>query len=111
MALKRFATVVGSLGPDGESSAALVPFSVEREWRSRGPLRVRGTLNGQPLRSRVVPVGDGTHQLLIPRTLMAHAKCFVGDTVQVELEPDSPLPRPARGGAPRAPAAAGKRLK
>lgn len=88
MAAKRFATTVRSQGPGGAWSYVDVPFSVEREWRSKASVKVKGTLNGQEFRSSVQPWGDGRHHLMLNKGLMAKAKCYVGDAVEVVLEPD-----------------------
>jgi hypothetical protein len=87
MPAKRFATLVRSEGVDGAWSSIDLPFSVADEWKRHGLVRVKGTVNGQEVRTTVVPNGDGTHHLRLGRDLMAKAKCFVGDTVQVVLEP------------------------
>ena len=89
MTAKRFSTPIRSQGPGGAWSSIAIPFSVEQEWRSKGSVKVKGTLNGQPLRSSLFPNGDGSHHMMLNRDLMAKAKCFVGDTVQVVLEPDT----------------------
>ncbi|HJQ93947.1 MAG TPA: DUF1905 domain-containing protein, partial [Candidatus Thermoplasmatota archaeon] len=95
MARKRFSAPVQSQGPAGALSSITVPFSVEREWRSAGPIVVKGTLNGQSVRTSLVPNGDGSHHMVLGKDLMAKAKCFVGDTVRVVLEPDRDAGRPA----------------
>ena len=88
MAAKRFSAPVRSQGPDGALSSIEVPFSVEQEWRTKGAVKVKGTLNGQPVRTSLLPNGDGSHRMMLGADLMAKAKCFVGDTVKVVLEPD-----------------------
>lgn len=99
MAAKRFSTPVLAEGPGGAMNTIAIPFSVEQEWRSKGSVKVRGTLNGQPIRTSLVPAGDGSHHMRIAKDLMAKAKCFVGDTVEVVLEPDGARPR----ASPKAP--------
>ena len=94
MAAKRSSTAVRSQGQGGAWSSIEVPFSVEREWRSKGAIKVKGTLNGQPVRTSLFPNGDGSHHMRLNKDLMAKAKCFVADTVKVVLEPDT-APRTA----------------
>ena len=108
MPRKRFSTPVRAQGPDGSWSSIAIPFSVEREWRSKGPVKVKGTLNGQAVRTSLVPDGDGSHHMVLAKDLMAKAKCFVGDTVEVVLEPDS---EPRTPPMPKDRAKAGKAAK
>jgi Bacteriocin-protection, YdeI or OmpD-Associated/Domain of unknown function (DUF1905) len=49
---------------------------------------VRGTINGHPLRSNVMPWGDGRFYLLVSRDVRTAAGVGPGDEVAVTLERD-----------------------
>ncbi|MBM3310918.1 MAG: DUF1905 domain-containing protein [Candidatus Aminicenantes bacterium] len=66
-----------------------VPFDVERAFGARGQVKVQGTVNGAPFRSSLMPRGDGTHFLVVNKSVRDAAKAKVGDAVRVALEPDA----------------------
>ena len=49
---------------------------------------VRGTINGFPFRSSLMPMG-GCHYMAVNRTMREGAGCKAGDTVSVVMERDS----------------------
>ncbi len=76
----------------GEGSAwtlLTVPFSVEQVFGSRGRVAVKGTLNGFPYRSSLMPNGDGTHGMMVSKAMQQGAGAGQGDTVHVVMEPDT----------------------
>jgi hypothetical protein len=66
-----------------------VPFSIEAAFGSKGQVKVRGTVNGQPFRGSVMPHGDGTHFLVVNKAIRDAAGVTTGDTVSVSMEQDS----------------------
>ena len=46
-------------------------------------------INGYPFRSTALPMGDGTHYLVVGKELRDHITAKQGDTVKVELEVDT----------------------
>jgi len=48
---------------------------------------VRGTINGFPFRSSLMPMG-GCHGMVVNKTLREGAKCHAGDVVEIVLERD-----------------------
>jgi hypothetical protein len=66
-----------------------IPFNVEEVYGSRGQVKVRGAVNGQPYRGSAMPQGDGSHYLVVNKALRDAAGAIIGDTVQVEMEPDA----------------------
>ncbi|WP_158289623.1 YdeI/OmpD-associated family protein [Paenibacillus flagellatus] len=65
-----------------------VPFSVEQAYGTKGQFKVKGTVNGVPLRGSLMPNGDGTHYLVVNRSVREEAGVTAGDVVRVELEAD-----------------------
>lgn len=65
-----------------------IPFDIVAEFGSKGQIRVRGTLNGVPFRSTLLPNGASGHYLVVGKDLREQAQVDRGDTVTVSLELD-----------------------
>ncbi|MGC2639356.1 MAG: YdeI/OmpD-associated family protein [Acidobacteriaceae bacterium] len=76
-------------GPNGAWTHLDVPFSVEQTWGTRARVAVRGTVNGFPFRSSLMPRGGGVFYMAFTRAMQEGAKARAGDTVSVVMEPDS----------------------
>lgn len=79
------------LRPDaaGTWTYFIVPFNVEEAYGSKAQVKVKGTVNGVPYRSSVMPNGDGTHSMVVNGTIREAAGVTAGDTVIVTMEPDT----------------------
>ncbi len=65
-----------------------IPLEVSGTFGLKGQVRVKGTINGYPYRSTALPMGDGTHYLVVGKDIRQHIHAEQGDIVKVELELD-----------------------
>jgi hypothetical protein len=71
----------------GEVAALAAPFDVEKTFGTRARVPVRGTINGFPFRSSLMPMG-GCHRMVVNKTIRDGAGVKAGDTVLVVMERD-----------------------
>lgn len=85
---KRFKVLLEA-DPDGSRATGItIPFDVEKEYGTRARVPVRGTLNGAPFRSSIVPMG-GRHMMVVPKKLRDAAGVSAGETITVVMERDT----------------------
>ena len=66
-----------------------IPFDVEKAFGKGGQVRIKAKINGVSFRSSLTPNGDGTHFLVVNKSVRDKAKVKVGDRVTVVVEPDA----------------------
>jgi len=71
----------------GAVAAITPPVDVPEIFGTRARVPVRGTINGFPFRSSLMPMG-GCHMMPVNRTLREGAGVKPGDTVEVVMERD-----------------------
>jgi hypothetical protein len=71
----------------GVVAAITPPFDVVEVFRTRGRVPIRGTINGFPFRSSLMPMG-GCHLMPVRKSLRDGAGVNPGDIVSVVMERD-----------------------
>ena len=71
----------------GVVSAITPPIDVQKTFGTKGRVAVKGTINGFPFRSSLMPMG-GCHMMPVNKALCAGAKTAPGDIVDVQMERD-----------------------
>lgn len=71
----------------GVVAAIIPPVDVPEFFGTRARVPVRGTINGFPFRSSLMPMG-GCHMMPVNKTLCRGAGAKPGDTVEVVMERD-----------------------
>lgn len=69
-----FTTTLIGRGPSGAWTHMDVPFSVEEAFGTRARVAVRGTINGFPFRSSLMPRGKGVFYMAINREMQEGAQ-------------------------------------
>lgn len=89
MAENKLRFKVRLVGQEGSSATGIIfPFDFEETFGTKARVPVRGTINGFPFRSSLMPMG-GCHIMAVNKTLRDGAKCAAGDEVDVVMARDA----------------------
>jgi hypothetical protein len=89
MAEKKLRFKIKLIGQEGSSATGFyAPFDVPETFGTRARVPVRGTINGYPFRSSLMPMGGG-YCIGVNKTMREGANVKAGDEVDVVLERDT----------------------
>jgi hypothetical protein len=77
------------LEPEGAWTFLRAPFSVEEVFGSRARVPIKGTINGFAFQGSLFPMGNGTHCLMVNKTMQKGAGAKPGDTVHMVITKDT----------------------
>ncbi len=66
-----------------------VPFKVEEVFGSKAQVKVKGTINGINYRGSLMPHGNGSHYMVVNKSLREAANANNGTFVEVTMELDT----------------------
>ncbi|HZQ50196.1 MAG TPA: YdeI/OmpD-associated family protein [Candidatus Dormibacteraeota bacterium] len=73
----------------GVGAFIVVPRDVAAKLGFKGRPKVKAVIAGAPYRGSLMPMGDGTFGLGVLRSIQEEKGIDVGDTIAVDLEPDT----------------------
>ena len=65
------------------------PYDVEKTFGTRGRVKIKATIDGEPYRGSLVNMGTGCHILIVLKAIREKIGKGEGDTVTVVLEQDT----------------------
>jgi hypothetical protein len=76
-------------GPGNAWTFLPIPEQVTRACATKSRVAVRGTINGFPFRTSLLPEGDGTHAMPVNKGMLQGAGTAAGQIVTVIMEIDT----------------------
>lgn len=89
MTEQRFETTLEKPDASGTWTYFTVPFVVEKAFGSKSRVKVKGTIDSFPFRSSLMPRGDGTHYMVVKKSIRDAIGKGRGDTIKVSIDIDT----------------------
>jgi len=86
---KTFSGVLTRAGNKLNWVVVKIPFDAAKLWGSRGQIRVKGEIEDFPFRGILFPAGDGTHYMIVNKTMQKGGRVRSGMEARFHLEPDT----------------------
>ena len=77
--------------PDGVGTWTYldIPLEIAEKLRGKGQIKVAGTVNGHPFQTSARPHGDGTHYIVVNKSIRDAIQVTPGDVVHVAMAQDT----------------------
>jgi Domain of unknown function (DUF1905)/Bacteriocin-protection, YdeI or OmpD-Associated len=89
MTSRKFEAVLVRPEGTGTWTYLVVPFDTVKEFGTTSQVRVKGTVDGDPYRSTLLPTGEGGHLLVVKSDIRRAIGKEAGEVVRVAMGPDS----------------------
>jgi len=89
MTIQTFTAVLQRPDAAGSWTYLTVPFSTDAAFGTKSRVPVKGTINGRPFRSSLMPQGSDVHILVVNSAIRDEIGVTTGDRVEVSLERDT----------------------
>lgn len=66
-----------------------IPFSVEKEFGTKGQVKVKATFDGESYRGSLVPMWDGMHYIVVKKSIREAIGKTFGEKVKVTIVKDT----------------------
>lgn len=88
MTQKEFDAVLNKPETVGAWTFFVIPFNVEETFGLKNHVKVKGSINGVEFRTSLAPRGDGSHYMVVSKTIREAAGINFGEPFHVVMEPD-----------------------
>ncbi len=86
--MKRFKAILENPEQKIDMAYVSIPFNVEKEYGTRGQVKVKATFDGHPYRGVMANMGTGCHLILVRKDVREAIGKKAGDRVAVTIEKD-----------------------
>lgn len=85
---KKFKAIIARASEGMDAAYVEIPFDVEKEYGTKGQVKIKALFEGHPYRGILSNMGTGCHILGIRKDIRQAIGKNIGDTISVELERD-----------------------
>ncbi len=85
---KQFKATLERLPGDLGWTIVRIPFDAAKTWPKRNRMRVKGTINGFPIRTSLLGLSKGGQMLLVNKQMQKQAHVYLDGAANIVLEPD-----------------------
>jgi bifunctional DNA-binding transcriptional regulator/antitoxin component of YhaV-PrlF toxin-antitoxin module len=86
--IKKFKAVLENPEKEMNIAFVVIPFDVQKEYGTKGRVKIKATFDGHPYRGVIANMGTGCHILGVRKDIRETIGKQVGDVVNVTLEKD-----------------------